>query len=262
MEKYALIGHNISYSKSPIIHQTIYTVIGVDGSYDLYSLQPSELGSFCEFAKKELKGFNITKPYKEQILPYLDGYESKSVNTVVNRNGKLYGYSTDGYGFTRDRARHVGKISGKALVLGAGGVSRVIVEELKNLGLTVYIHNRTKEKAESLAKEFNLTAVNAGEVKPDFIVNCTSFGFNAGENPLISNGEFLFDTTNVKWAYDTIYSPPQTEFLRSLQGGKTANGLGMLVLQAVQADRIMCNKQIDEQTEKKIYDLLIKEKKI
>ena len=258
MERYALIGHNISYSKSPLIHKIIYSQIGVDGDYSVFSLQSSELAPFCQYARENLRGFNITKPYKEQILPWLDYCDGKSINTVVNRDGKLYGYSTDAYGFSKDIQIKFGKTNGKALVLGAGGVSKVIIPALKELGHEVFVFNRTKEKAEKLCKEFGVNMALRYKTEPNLVVNCTSYGFNRGENPMFDEtGEFLFPTKSVKWAYDTIYTPLQTDFLRSLNCNK-ANGVGMLILQAVQADRLMCNKTIDEQTEKQIYDLAVK----
>lgn len=262
MRKYALIGHNISYSLSPLIHGEIYKRMNYKASYELISLTKEQLPEFMPYLKS-LDGFNITKPHKQNILPYLSGEFPKSVNTVAVRQGELYGYSTDGYGFTRDVKLHFGNISGKALVLGAGGVARVIAEELLRMGLDVYIHNRTREKAEELAEELGAKTAEIDEIKPDFVVNCTSYGFNRGENPIegideSGNKRILLDYENVKWAYDTIYSPPETDFLRSLKNAKTANGYGMLILQAIEADRIMCGFEIDDRLERELYESILK----
>lgn len=259
MKRFCLLGHNISYSLSPLIHKRIYEATGYEATYELVSMSTEELPVGIE-KLKTFDGFNITKPHKQNILPYLSGEHPKSVNTVRVESGKLYGYSTDGYGFTRDLKIKFGEIGGRALVLGAGGVARVIVEELKNLGFDVCVYNRTPEKAESLAAEFGVKAVNREDVSPDLIVNCTSCGFKAGENPLLGDkGEIAADVTDVKWAYDTIYSPPETDFLKSLKNAKRANGFGMLILQAIQADRIMCGLDISDKLEKELYDGILKE---
>lgn len=260
MKRLALIGHNISYSLSPYIHDKIFKKTGFEASYELISLSKEELSESVE-RLLDYDGFNITKPHKQSILPYLTDNKLKSVNTVRVENGKMYGYSTDAYGFIRDVHIRFGSICGKALVLGAGGVAGVIVEALKKEGLDVYIWNRTKEKANDMAREYGVKSVEREDVAPDLIVNCTSCGFNRGENPMAdSSGKLAVDISNVKWAYDTIYSPPETDFLACFSCQK-ANGLGMLVLQAVEADRIMCGLDITEQAEREIYDEIMESAK-
>ena len=124
--------------------------------------------------------------------------------------------------------------------------------------MEVYIANRTHERAEKLAAETGAKACKLGDIAPDLIVNCTSCGYREGENPaakdgLIKNG-LAVRTDNLKWVYDTIYAPPQTEFLKSFPHAKRANGFGMLVLQGVEADRILCDIEIDDAKEKEIYN--------
>lgn len=256
MKKYALIGHNISYSLSAVIHKAVYDVCGIDATYEIKSIEENKLGEFVEYAKTHLDGFNVTKPYKEKIIPYLTDCTLKSVNTVVVKQGKLYGYSTDAYGFWNDVVRNFGEIKGKALVLGSGGVGRVIASILKEKGMDVYLNNRTTKTGERVASELGVKFVTKGDVSPDLVVNCTSYGFNDGENPALDeNGKMQINAQNVKWVYDTIYCPPETEFLKSFPNAKKANGYGMLILQAVQADRITCEKEISKSQENEIYEL-------
>lgn len=256
--KLALIGKDISYSLSPLIHGEIFREMGYDATYELFSVDKEDLPELVKKLKAEYVGFNITKPHKQNILPYLDDTDLKSVNTVRVDGDKLHGFSTDGYGFSRDlKIRFGEKVHGTALVLGAGGVARVIVEELKKLGFDVYIRNRTESKATELAAEFGLKVADES-VKPDLVVNCTSYGFNRGENPAIAFDEtghdhWVFNDGRLKWMYDTIYSPPVTDFLASFPSAEGANGLGMLILQAIEADRIMCGFDIDATLEKKLY---------
>ena len=129
MKKFCLLGHNISYSLSPLIHKRIYEATGFDATYELLSVSLDELPAAVE-KLKSYDGFNVTKPHKLNILPYLSGEHPLSVNTVRVTGGRLYGYSTDGYGFTRDIKLRFGNVCGNALVLGAGGAARVVVEEL------------------------------------------------------------------------------------------------------------------------------------
>ncbi len=262
-KKLALIGKDISYSLSPLIHNEIFKAMDYDATYELFSVSKDELPSIVKKLRAEYVGFNITKPHKQNILPYLDETMLKSVNTVRVDCGKLHGFSTDGYGFTRDIKICFGaNVGGTALVLGAGGVARVIVEELKKLEFNVYIRNRTESKAKELADEFGASVADES-IKPDLVVNCTSYGFNKGENPAFitdenGNRRCLFDDSKLKWIYDTIYSPPVTEFLASFPRAESANGLGMLILQAIEADRIMCGFYIDEDTEKQLYLSIMK----
>lgn len=265
MKKFALIGHNISYSLSPLIHGEIFRKMGLDATYELISVEKQELPLLAERLRRDYDGFNVTKPHKENIIPFLDGQPPKSVNTVRIENGKMFGFSTDGYGFTKDLKicfGDIGKIGGDALILGAGGVARVIIEELKNQGFDVYVWNRTRDKAEKLCEEFGVRFMRLQDIKPDLVVNCTSCGLRKGENPLVGADDDgtvrnLLDRHRVKWAYDTIYSPPQTDFLYCNRASKTANGLGMLILQAIESDRIMCGFDIDEMLEREIYNELM-----
>ena len=172
--KLALIGKDISYSLSPMIHGEIFREMDYDATYELFSVDVAELPMLVEKLKSEYVGFNVTKPHKQNILPFLDDCDLKSVNTVRVDGDKLHGASTDGYGFSRDlKIRFGEKIKGTALVLGAGGVARVIAPELKKIGFDVYIRNRTVSKAEELAAELGLKVADES-VKPDLIVNCTT----------------------------------------------------------------------------------------
>ncbi len=256
MKRYALIGHHIAYSLSPLIHEAIYKKLGLDATYEIIDVGVEELCKTVE-KLKGYDGFNVTKPHKLNVIPFLEKTPLKSVNTVAVKDGVMTGYSTDGYGFSRDVKLKFGNVYGKALVLGAGGVAGVIASELKSMGLDVYVTNRTREKAERLAVEIGVTACKIDEIEADFIVNCTSCGFNEGENPAALEGRtengLAVKADKVKWAYDTIYSPPETEFLKSFPLAQKANGYGMLILQAIEADRIMCKTEIDERTEMEIY---------
>ena len=235
MTKFALLGHNISYSLSPVIHQALYAHYGVSATYELLSVAPDELRQTVETLKRAYAGFNVTKPYKIDILPYLDTDNSGigSVNTVSVEDGRLTGYTTDGYGFMRHLQMCYGSPAGKrCIVLGAGGVARIIVPELVKAGADVCIYNRTAARGAELAAACGAHVFT--DEKPQLIVNCTSFGLQKGENPLPN-----VDLSRLEFAYDTIYSPPVTDFMQTCaKVAPTENGLGMLILQAIKADEI------------------------
>ena len=240
MKKFALLGHDIGYSLSPKIHDCIYRYFGTDASYTLLSVPREELPAAVDVLRS-YDGFNVTKPYKLEILRYLD--EDKSgigtVNTVVSDNGRLTGYTTDGFGFMRHFEMAYGSPRGRrCLVLGAGGVARIIVPELVAAGADVAVFNRTEARAAELAGEFGCSALRRAETagyRPHIVVNCTSCGLKRGENPLPP-----IDKTELEFAYDTIYSPPVTDFMKSCAPvARTENGLGMLILQAIKADEYL-----------------------
>lgn len=241
MNKLGLLGHNISYTLSPLVHGNIFAYLGIEGVFDVYDTAPAELTKTVERMKSELVGFNVTKPYKREIIRYLDEDDSGcgAVNTVAVRDGKAIGYNTDGYGFMmsfmESNPLHVGE---RVLVLGAGGAARVVVKELKAAGFDVCVHNRTAEKASLLQNEFGAKLWCGGEAAA--VVNCTSFGFKAGENPL--DGLTLdMRPKGCKYAYDLIYSPPETDFLKAAKaaGAITVCGLDMLIYQAIRSDELI-----------------------
>lgn len=235
MKRFALIGHNIGYSLSPLVHRAIYNRFGVSATYEILSIAPERLSETVE-RLKTYDGFNVTKPYKIDVIRYIDKDMSGigSVNTVAVERGFMTGYTTDGFGFSRHLELVYGSPAGKTcLVLGAGGVARIIVPELKKAGAEVVIYNRTPERGRLLAEEFGCKTF-AGE-RPNIIVNCTSCGLHSGENPLPD-----VELTKLEFAYDTIYAPPVTDFMTACAPyARTENGLGMLILQAIKADEIM-----------------------
>ena len=123
-------------------------------------------------------------------------------------------------------------------MLGAGAEARIIVPELVAAGAEVYIFNRTEARAAELAGACGcgvLRQTGVPDCRPQIVINCTSCGLERGENPLPP-----IDMTELEFAYDTIYSPPVTDFMKSCAPfARTENGLGMLILQAIKADEYL-----------------------
>jgi len=242
MKKFALLGHNIDYSLSPKIHGMVFEYLGIKAEYSLLSIAPENL----EKEKHKflsLDGFNVTKPHKQSIIPFLDEVDNNcfgAVNTVVKHPFTTKGYNTDYLGFYECLAtvhkecnfnKYDIKDKTNALVLGAGGVARVVINALKGYA-NVFIHNIIEKDAIDLAKEFNATAVCDKSGPYDIVINCTSFGLNEGEN--IADG---VDFSKTKYAFDAIYF--DTEFIKAANKKEVPfveNGLSMLVYQAIGAN--------------------------
>lgn len=272
-KKFALLGHNIDYSLSPAVHGLIYEIFDLDASYELISADEEQLPQAILKLKSEFDGFNVTKPHKRNILPYLEQNNSPfgAVNTVINSGGKFIGFNTDVFGFQLHFSEACAglMLSGKdALVIGAGGVSEIVVYSLKTMGANVTVVNRTKANALAISKKYGtmcgeyITESSAGVLPksmllPQIIVNCTSAGLS-GEQALPVN----VDLSKLLFAYDTIYSA-KTPFLTSCEaaGAKISDGMGMLILQAIAAERFWFETKWTKPDILKAYDLIVKKLK-
>lgn len=157
---YGLIGHPVHHSLSPVIQQKAFLAAGIpNAEYNVYDVSPKKLKSFLKTAQKdEIRGLNVTMPYKEEVMKHVlcdqKTQHIGAVNTLVLTEGKFLGFNTDGMGFLDSLAENGQRdLNGKTvLILGAGGASRAICFSLKQKGAFVYIVNRTPQKAVSLVK--------------------------------------------------------------------------------------------------------------
>lgn len=224
----------------------VYEHMGKDATYELCDVAPEDFDRELPALFENFDGFNVTKPYKSRIVPFLDINMSGSgaVNTVMRYEGQKMGYNTDYYGFNMSFATKINPDGKSALVLGAGGVADSVVRNLVKMGAVPYIFSRTFSKAEELAKKRGATAVADAGGKFDIVINCTPFGQNLGENA----GEGI-DFSATEFAFDAIYH--ETEFLKTAAaaGAKTCDGLEMLVYQAIFADELFFEVDMDGFTE-------------
>ena len=234
MKTYGLIGYPLTHSFSVKYFAGKFAEEGItDTVYNNYPLESIE--ELPDLIKKEnLSGFNITIPYKESVIEYLDMIEDTAeaigaVNCVKISDGKLKGYNTDEFGFRESLKTFVGDTKLKALVLGTGGSSKAISHALTTLAIPFTFVSRRK-KAEWLTYSELTESIIADH---RLIINTSPIGMfpNINECPDVpyqhlTSGHFL---------YDLLYNPAETEFLNkgSDRGAKTKNGLEMLHLQAV-----------------------------
>lgn len=254
---YGLIGEKLGHSYSKEIHNQI-------GDYDyvLKEIPRDELSRFM--TEKDFKGINVTIPYKQEVIPFLDyvddaAKEIGAVNTIVNRDGKLFGYNTDFIGLRNlilsEKLDFEGK---KVLILGTGGTSHTARAVSKSLNASeILIVSRTKH-AES---ENVITYEEARTIHndADFIINTTPCGmFPKIEESAINPEDF----PKLKGVVDVIYNPLRTKLVVSAQncGVKAKGGLFMLVSQAVSAAEFFFDKKIDKNVTERIYKNLLSKK--
>jgi shikimate dehydrogenase len=241
-----LIGWPAAHSRSPLIHRYWLRTLGIEGGYVIEAVPPDEFKGFV--LRLSLRGFvgaNVTIPHKEQALalskPDARAKAVGAANTLWFKDGELCSTNTDVEGFINnlDASAPGWDKAEEALVLGAGGASRAVVFGLIERGIkTVHLVNRTIERAQALAAQFGASVQPVGwdkvpELLPraGLLVNTTSLGQH-GQPPLEVDIGRLPDGAVVT---DLVYVPLQTELLAAAQkrGLKTADGLGMLLHQAV-----------------------------
>ena len=243
MKKYLVIGNPIEHSLSPNLHNYWIKINNIDAIYEKEQLKDEELESIIFRVKKnEIHGINVTVPFKNKIIPYIDqlspeAEKTKSVNTIYTSNNQIIGHNTDIAGFELSLKKLKYDASGKKiLILGAGGVVPSIIFALNRMNVSeITVTNRTKEKAEKLKDTFKeLTLADWGDVSNfDMIINATSVGLNTNEKIDLD----LSKVGQNKFFYDVIYNPGETNFLKMGKdlGNRTENGKFMFIYQAHQA---------------------------
>ncbi len=244
------MGYPAKHSFSPAMHNAGFGALGINAVYKLFEVKPSELKDFILSLKENnIRGFNVTIPYKEKILDYLNGSLAKAVkvigaaNTVkVERNGKLSGLNTDFLGFGRHLAELKLKPK-KIAVIGAGGAAKAVCFALaKRKAQEIAIYDIDKYRAIALSERFknNFPAINfvtAGSIEEldlatkDLLVNASPVGMKP-DDPCLVSAKQLHQGLFV---YDLIYNPARTTLLglAASRGLGNANGLGMLLYQAI-----------------------------
>ncbi|KJD33613.1 shikimate dehydrogenase [Tamlana nanhaiensis] len=239
MKKLGLLGKNISYSFSRAYFKEKFEKEGINNvSYENFDIE--NISQFPEIIKntKRLKGLNVTIPYKQEVIPYLDKVNKKAksigaVNTIkITKKGKLVGYNTDYYGFSKSLEPFLKPHHMSALILGTGGASKAVAYSLSKLDIPYHYVSRKKSEGVSYTYE-DLTSSIIKQHK--IIINCTPLGTfpNIEDCPNIPyNG-----ITNHHILFDLIYNPEVTQFLKYgiEKQATTINGGKMLELQAEKA---------------------------
>ena len=260
----AVVANPIKHSISPFIHNSAFEATNTNGVYLAWEVDAAELAeTVANIRRYQMYGINLSMPYKEQVIAYLDQLSEEAcligaVNTVVNREGTLIGYNTDGKGFFKSLPSF--KISRKRLVLlGAGGAAKAILAQAILDGvsqISVFVRSSSMEKTRPyLEKIQNATGFRVdlfaledvqdlqdSITQADLLVNATSVGMDGAFQP-IPTSIVLPEKLMVA---DVIYQPFETPFLKwaSNQGNQSINGLGMLLYQAAEAFELWTGKEM------------------
>ena len=243
MKKFLVIGNPIDHSLSPKLHNYWIKKNKINAIYEKQKLENSDLEKLLfQVKEKKIYGINVTVPFKNSIIPFLDeltlgAKATKSVNTIYLENNRIIGHNTDIGGFeTSIYKSNVDLANKKILILGAGGVVPSIIYALTKMKVSeITLSNRTQEKAENLKKHFkDIKIIKWGDIIDfDMIINATTLGLKEKDK---INLNFPSSCKN-KLFYDVIYNPKETIFLKTGKnlGNNIINGKLMFIYQALLA---------------------------
>lgn len=254
-KKYGLAGWPVKHSLSPLMHNSVFSVFGIKGEYNLFPVKPDEFSNFMKnLESRNISGLNITVPYKERVLPFLDSCSQDvqaiaAANTVVVEAGKTKGFNTDFFGFSKHLQELIEPCGARVALLGAGGAAKavsysLIKEGAKQLAVFDIDYNKA-EKLIQMAKKWATRFGSAIKVTKaesveglsiadkNLLINATPVGLKKND-PLIVNKQMLHKKLAV---YDLIYNPALTKLLAAAKekGLRFSNGFGMLVYQGAQS---------------------------
>jgi shikimate dehydrogenase len=256
-----VIGDPIRHTLSPTIHNAAFSYLGLDFVFLAFHLKVSELENAMRGMRGlGIHGLNVTMPHKSAVIGFLDEVDFTvrflgSANTILNRDGKLSGFNTDGVGALKALLENGVDPSGKkVLLLGAGGAAKAIafmfVPEVGELAILNRSAEKAKELAETLGHMFNQKVVG-GALSPDFIkknlrdsdvlINATSVGMKPNLSQSLVSPEWLRSELTVM---DIVYNPVETKLAKDAKaaGAKVVNGVEMLIYQGAASLEIWTGK--------------------
>ena len=277
---YGLVGYPVAHSLSPLMHNTAFKALKVNAEYCLFPLKEEELKDFftkLHDKKSFIFGLNVTVPYKEKVIPYMDTlspYAEKTgaINTVViDKLRKLRGFNTDGLGFLTHLTELGFNVKDKRIaMIGCGGVARAMISVLCLLSerpASFRVFDIDQKKAENLLvdleKRLDVSMVSVVHSiedlnieLADLLINATPVGMKESDPVLIGDEAFHRDML----VYDVIYNPAETKLLKAAkaEGAKTSNGLDMLFYQGVLAFQHWAEIELDQTIKDKMKKSLLK----
>ncbi len=248
-----IFGHPVEHTLSPAMHNAAFKALGLNYCYVPFLVHPDYLEDAIKAIRAlNLCGVNVTVPHKEKVMPLLDEINEEAsfigaVNTIVNSEGRLIGYNTDGRGFMQSLLESGISVEGKnVLIIGAGGASKAISYYLSQKTKTLYLYNRSKNRAEKLAQDLKKIRNNVSLIEDitsieryHIIINATPLGLKK-EDPL------PFDTSLLRaeqTVCDLIYKKTRVLEEASKKGCATLDGLGMLLWQGLFAFELWTGKK-------------------
>lgn len=259
MKKYGLLGKNIDYSFSPILHKEIFKKINQENEYDLFDLEEDEIENLIEkIRQNKIEGINVTIPYKEKVLDYIDEVsenvrEIGAVNTIYKFKNKVIGENTDFFGFLKTIKKLNVDIKNKNVgIIGSGGSAKSVLQVIKKLDGIPYIISRNPVEKKKIFKDIRI--INYDELKNlkgELLINCTPLG-----NKNHSNISPISKEISLNWRYgiDLNYIPEVSLFLSYFKEKNRLNGLYMLVVQGIKSEIFWQKQEISiDEIYNKIY---------
>lgn len=258
MYRLGVIGDPVAHSLSPALHQPALDSVGVRATYERWHTPAADVPARVESLRApDVLGASVTVPHKLAVMALVDEVSSSAqragaVNTIVNRDGRLYGDNTDIYGFqTALAAALAGRPVKTAVILGAGGAARAAVLALEAMNASrIFVVNRNQDRASRLMADLAPAPVEIAapdEVwlrehlpQADVLVNATSLGWKPGETPLADHWLDLLPASAV--VFDMTYRETELLLAAAERGLRTADGLGMLVHQGARAFTLFTGK--------------------
>lgn len=256
--KLGLIGSSLAHSKSPQIQLAGLKYLGLEGTYDKFEIDPANFASKVNVLASQLDGLNVTIPYKEKMLKYLNQSDElvekiAATNTLIMKDGQIHGYNTDYWGFIKSLEAH--NLKGKkAAIIGAGGASRALIIALNDMGIEeINVYVRNVHKVEGTLPKIKKASLNLELFTEEtelnhnsIIINATPIGQGRLRNGMpieIAQLELLRAGTII---YDLIYE--DTMLIQEAKKCKlvTINGSEMLILQAVKSLSLWTGKEITD----------------
>jgi shikimate dehydrogenase len=245
MKKFGILAYPAAHSRSPEIHNAVFRELRMDAEYLRFEISPENISSFfaSQVRSGKIQGLSVSIPYKERVMDFLDEIDEGaqkigSVNTIFWKNGKLFGTNTDAEGFCESLEEFISPQGKNILVCGAGGSARAVIYSLqKSEAKSITLWNRTPEKGQILAEEFELRSassfLNIDPNKIDILVNATSLGMKGEMEGLSPVPPDFWRKHHI--AFDLVYTPKETRFLLDAQkaGAFPISGDRMLLFQAV-----------------------------
>lgn len=268
--RFAVLGQSLPHTWSPYIHNSLFDAAGLDAVYLPVTVPPERLGSVTDVFRSCFSGFNVTIPYKEKILPFLDDADEAArvcgaVNTVEIQNGRMIGHITDGLGMLRAiDEKGVETHQADVLILGGGGAARVAGYAFLSRGGRVTFAVRDTQKGDALAHALAKTqqdGLRRLSVRPladcaeahDILINCTPVGMYPHVDACPVSADVI---ARCRAVFDAVYNPRETRLLALAKqnGLPTIEGLGMLFYQAVEAQKFWFGDRVASKTEQsRIY---------
>lgn len=265
-----LIGDPVEHTKSPAIHNFLAEKLHDNIVYLPFHVKPEGLSDAVSGAfDLGVTGLNVTVPHKQNVMreaAELDtaALEIGAVNTLVRSERGYIGYNTDYIGFIRELQHYSVDVNGReAVVLGAGGAAKAVVYGLKKLGASrIYVMNRTKERAAAAFGNMeNVSILSYMEAerlsgKKYVCIQCTSVGLQTGDDSCVVSDDAFFDMVDT--GIDIIYKQGGTGFMKRVaaHGGRSYDGLRMLMYQAVSAYELFTDRKIPPELTEELYEKL------